>query len=276
MVRQPTSIGPQLTRRRFLGLGLAAITAAPVACTSEPKERNESMTPSGQQHLDKQTAEAGRLLARPAQPVETVSPGLQALGLETERDGLLYIPPGYQPDRPAPLALMLHGAGSIAQHGLAPLQPLADEIGMILLAPDSRGQTWDIIIGRYGPDIAFIEQALTQTFNRCAVDPAHLAVGGFSDGASYALSIGLINGDLFSHVIAFSPGFMAAKEQNGSPRIFISHGTHDPILSIDRSSRRIVPQLQQAGYEVHYREFDGPHTVPPEIAGEAVDWFIME
>ena len=41
MVRQTTRIGPQLTRRRFLGLGLAAITAAPVACTSEPKERND-------------------------------------------------------------------------------------------------------------------------------------------------------------------------------------------------------------------------------------------
>jgi phospholipase/carboxylesterase len=272
-VRQTTSIGPQLTRRRFLGLGLAAITAAPGACTSKPKERNELMTPSGQQPLDKQPAETGRLLARPAQPVEMVSPGLQALGLGTERDGLLYIPPGYQPDRPAPLVLMLHGAGGIAQHGLTPLQPLADEIGMILLAPDSRGRTWDIIIGRYGPDIAFIEQALAQTFNRCAVDPAHLAVGGFSDGASYALSIGLINGDLFSHVIAFSPGFMSAKEQNGSPRIFISHGTQDPVLPIDRCSRRIVPQLQQAGYDVHYREFHGPHTVPPEIAQEAVDWF---
>jgi phospholipase/carboxylesterase len=85
-----------------------------------------------------------------------------------------------------------------------------------------------------------------------------------------------INGDLFSHVIAFSPGFMAPKEQHGSPQIFISHGTHDPVLPIDRCSRRIVPQLQQSGYDVHYREFDGPHTVPLEIAREAVDWFVME
>jgi predicted esterase len=36
---------------------------------------------------------------------------------------------------------------------------------------------------------------------------ATLAVSGFSDGASYALSIGPANGDLFTHVMAFSPGF---------------------------------------------------------------------
>jgi hypothetical protein len=25
---------------------------------------------------------------------------------------------------------------------------------------------------------------------------------------------------------------------------------------------------------VRYREFEGPHTVPPDIAREAVDWFL--
>jgi phospholipase/carboxylesterase len=33
-----------------------------------------------------------------------------------------------------------------------------------------------------------------------------------------------------------------------------------------------VPRLQRAGYEVLYREFDGPHRVPPEIAREGVEW----
>ena len=193
--------------------------------------------------------------------------------LDAERDGLLYVPVGYQADRPAPLALMLHGAGGSARHGLAPLLPLADAAGLILLAPDSRRQTWDIILGRYGPDIAFIERALTQTFGRCAVDAARIAVGGFSDGASYALSVGITNGDLFTCVLAFSPGFMAPTGQQGAPRLFVSHGTRDEVLPIEVCSRRIVPQVQRAGYDMRYREFDGPHTVPPEVAREAVDWF---
>jgi predicted esterase len=31
--------------------------------------------------------------------------------------------------------------------------------------------------------------------------------------------------------------------------------------------------VQGAGYTVLYREFDGPHTVPEDIASEALAWF---
>jgi len=183
------------------------------------------------------------------------------------------VPASYRKDRPAPLAVMLHGAGGSAGHGLALLRGFADSLGIILLSPDSRGQTWDVILGDYGPDVAFIDRALEQIFSQYSIDPKRLAVGGFSDGASYALSLGLINGDLFGHVIAFSPGFMAPSRQQGVPRIYISHGTRDEVLPIERCSRRIVPQLKRAGYDVLYKEFDGPHTIPNDIAREAADWF---
>ena len=38
------------------------------------------------------------------------------------------------------------------------------------------------------------------------IDPSRIAMAGFSDGASYSLSVGLANGDLFSAVFGFSPG----------------------------------------------------------------------
>ena len=231
------------------------------------------MTTGRWQKQGRQAAEAGRLLARPTQPTEAAPRGLQPLGLDAKRDGLLYVPPTYQVKQPAPLVVMLHGAGGDARGGLKLLKPLADAAGLILLAPASRRQTWDVIFGGYGPDIAFIDSALTQTFSRYAIDPAHIAVGGFSDGASYALSVGITNGDLFTHVIAFSPGFMAPAGQQGKPRLFISHGTRDEVLPIDRCSRKLVPQLKRAGYDVLYREFDGPHTIPPEIASNALTWF---
>ncbi len=212
--------------------------------------------------------------ARPVEVKETAPKGLRKLGLDGERDGVLYVPHGYRVERPAPLALMLHGAGGNAQHGLSLLQRFADESGMLLLAPDSRRQTWDVIVDRYGLDVSYIERALAQTFSRYAVDPKRIAVGGFSDGASYALSLGVVNGDLFTHVIAFSPGFMAPTRQQGSPRVFISHGTRDQVLPIQRCSRRIVPQLKGAGYDVWYREFDGGHTIPTEIARGAHEWFV--
>lgn len=131
-------------------------------------------------------------------------------------------------------------------------------------------------MGGYGPDVAAIDGALQTTFSSYSVDPAHVAIGGYSDGASYALSLGLANGDLFTHVLAFSSGFMAPTGQVGSPRIFVSHGTRDWWLPIDRCSRRIVPQLERAGYSVLYREFDGPHVVSPDIGREAAGWLTGE
>lgn len=260
-----------MTRRQLLGLGLGAICAA---CATNRATGETSLGVKIQQGLDKDAAAEGRLSVRPSEVREASPKGLHRLNLESERDGLLYVPHGYRADRPAALALMLHGAGGNAQQGISLLRSFADESGLLLLAPDSRRQTWDVIIDRYGPDVSYIERALAQTFSRYAVDPKRIAVGGFSDGASYALSLGVTNGDLFTHVIAFSPGFMSPGGSKGSPRLFISHGTQDRVLPIERCSRRIVPQVKGAGYDVLYREFDGPHTVPREIARAAHDWFL--
>ena len=222
---------------------------------------------------ENETADKGRLLAWPRQTTVAAPLGLQPLGLGGERDGLIYVPPGYRADRPVRLVLMLHGAGGHAHHALDPLLDLADDHRLLLVAPDSRGRTWDLLLRGYGPDITFIDRVLAHTFSHYSVDSARIAAEGFSDGASYALSLAITNGDLFSHCIAFSPGFAAPAAQRGSPPLFISHGTRDEVLPIGTCSRRIVPRLKCAGYDVQYREFDGPHTVPPEIVGEALAWF---
>jgi phospholipase/carboxylesterase len=219
----------------------------------------------------------GRLWARQTKATGAAPVGLQPLMLGAARDSYLYVPTIYREEQPAPLVLLLHGAGGHAHQGLDLLRNLADEAGMVLLAPASREYTWDLLVGRrYGPDATMIDGALEQVFSRYAVDPERVAVGGFSDGASYALSLGITNGDLFTHVLAFSPGFMAPAGQRGRPRIFISHGTRDEVLPINLCSRRIVPKLEHAGHDVHYREFDGGHKISPEIALEAIDWFTHE
>ena len=216
----------------------------------------------------------GRLRARPSGTGGEAPVGLRPLELGGS-GGYLYVPAGYRSGHPAPLAVLLHGAGEDARDGLALLRQQADEARLILVALSSQGPTWDLILGRgrYGRDVAAIDEALERTFSAYAVDPGRIAVGGYSDGASYALSLGISNGDLFGHVLAFSPGFMAPAGRVGSPRFFVSHGTQDGWLPIDRTSRRLVPELEGAGYEVRYREFDGPHVVPPGIASEGVGWF---
>jgi phospholipase/carboxylesterase len=223
------------------------------------------------------TESAGRLSARPtADPTApTIPTGLLPLGLGGSRDGWLYVPTMYRPGVPAPLSVKLHGAGGHGRAGLEPFLAGADAAGLILLGIDARGPTWDLIRGGFGDDVDFLDAALHEVFASCTVDPERVSIEGFSDGASYALSLGLANGELFSKIVAFSPGFMAPGPLQGRPAIFVSHGVNDRVLPIDRCSRRIVPELRVAGYPVDYREFDGGHTVPPDLAAEAEAWVVQ-
>lgn len=200
-------------------------------------------------------------------------PGRRPLGLGRVRDGLVYLPAS-APAASAPLVVLLHGSGGDAAGMLAMLKPAADAAGVVLLVPESRGATWDLIIQGFGPDIDFIGRALCKVLAEYPVDRGRIALAGFSDGASYALSVGLANGDLFGHVLAFSPGFMAPADRVGRPAVYVSHGTGDRVLPIDACSRRLVPRLELAGYEVRYREFAGGHSVPLDVAGEALVVFL--
>jgi phospholipase/carboxylesterase len=198
----------------------------------------------------------------------------EPLGVGGGRDGVLYVPD--TAERSAPIMVFLHGATGSGRGHLRAVLAAADRYGVILVAPDSRlGGTWDLIAAhRFGPDVEFLDRVLDAVVGRVDADLSLLAIGGVSDGASYALSVGLANGDVFSTVIAFSPGFLAVPEPVGKPRIFVSHGTADPILPIDGCSGAFVPQLRQAGYEVMFRPFDGGHTLPPEISDHGLRWWL--
>lgn len=254
-----------LCRRSLLLAAVAAVaSAAAGGCTSEI---GPSPSTAGR--------DAARLIARPASPggaPVVAAPGLRALDLGSGPEVLLRVPAGAGEGAPPRLVLTFHGAGGNGRAGLAPLLPLADANRLLLLAPTSQGSTWDVIRGGWGPDVRRIDDALAQVFASYRVDRARLGVSGFSDGASYALSLGLANADLFTHVIAFSPGFVAPAPRVGTPSVFISHGRADAVLPIDRTTRRILPQLRAANVPTEVREFDGPHTVPPVIAEDAVCW----
>ncbi|HYK00534.1 MAG TPA: phospholipase [Thermoanaerobaculia bacterium] len=242
-----------LSRRRLLALSAAA---GLLGCASPLAEEVDS------------ASAAGRIDARPSSPATAGARGSRRIG-----SGTLYVPESYDPRRAVPLIVILHGAGGAPEGMMNLMRPHADRTGAIVFAPKSIGATWDVIQATLGPDVDRLDDALADVFARYLIDPERIAVGGFSDGASYALTIGIANGDLFTHILAFSPGFLSAPAQHGTPGVYVSHGTDDRVLPVDRCSRVLVPRLQSAGYSVLYREFTGPHTVPPDVATEAIDWF---
>ena len=218
----------------------------------------------------------GRLKARPGVAAQwEAGPGTFDIRLGTNRDGLFYVPPDLSEASRHPLIVMLHGAEGAARDVVPMLQTNADQFGIIVLAPESQASdSWDILEGSYGPDIEFIDHALEMTFGRFTIDANHVAIAGFSDGASYALSVGLMNGDLFGDILAFSPGFAEPANKVGKPRIFISHGDKDTVLPVESGGRRIAKELGETGYDVDFREFDGGHIVPPDLVAAAAKRFL--
>jgi phospholipase/carboxylesterase len=250
--------GAQMTRRQF-----GALTASVVASVTFAEACGGT---------EASAADDGRIAARPKTGTRTTAErGSHALGLGEGRDATLQIPASAS-DAPVPLLLLLHGANGGAAGILRRLGKAADDAGLAVLAPDSRGRTWDAVEGSYGRDVVFLNRALERVFDTVAVDPRRIAVGGFSDGASYAVSLGLINGDLFGKIAAFSPGFIVPRQPHGRPRIFISHGTEDQILPFDQCGKQIASDLKRLQYDVTFRDFRGGHDIPPDIAAAGMRW----
>lgn len=250
-----------MTRRRFIGWSLAGAATA---------SSGTWLAGSG---LFAAEPNPARLQARPGKPRKPAQIGLHDLGLAKGKDGVLSVPKGYTPEKPVPLIVILHG-GIGRDSSYNKFCEIAAEHGIAVVMPDSRGRTWDVLLGGFGPDIAFLDRALAHAFERVAVDPRRLAFAGFSDGASYALTVGLANGDLFTHVMAYSPGFMVPPARVGKPRVFVSHGTQDDILPIGNTRDQTVPRLKQWGYDTTYREFAGRHMVPADLIRESFRWLL--
>lgn len=227
--------------------------------------------------------EITRMFIRPSSPTVSIEPGEYALGLGglrvingtvAWRDGILYIPRVSNRAKLLPLLIWLHGGGQKAE-SFRYMFALAEELDVVILALDSRHNTWDGIDSSFGPDVQFLNAALKHTFNRVLIDPRRIGLGGLSDGATYALALGRVNGDLFSHLIAVAPGHLDPPSSPlGRPKIFVAHGIRDNIYNVSWSRHFIVPPLKSAGYEVTYLEFDGPHWVPVPVVRDILEWLV--
>jgi phospholipase/carboxylesterase len=197
----------------------------------------------------------------------------------------LYVPESYSPEKPAPLALLLHGAGGKGDDMLRRFRAEADARGIILLAPDSAARTWDIAMSfdrqgaraetpEFGADVARIDDALAQVFSHYAINASRVAIIGFSDGAAYSLSLGARNSSLFRNIIAIAPGMLVPGATQAPSRVFIAHGRKDRVIPFDLSDKGFAPALRQAGFEVEFVPFDGGHELEPAIISQALDWFL--
>lgn len=211
-------------------------------------------------------------------------PGVQKLGA----NAYFYRPEGASKS-PRPLIVLFHGAGMSAHSFLYGARAEADRCGCLLLSVQSNGATWDTIgliskaskggsVTRdqlFGADTDRVEQALSVALRAADADRRLVILAGFSDGASFALSLGLANPALVRGVIAFAPGFhLEPAAINPRQRLFIAHSPTDQILSFERTRDDTVAPLKKAGFEVNFRPFDGGHRVDRALLSEGIN-FVM-
>jgi phospholipase/carboxylesterase len=211
--------------------------------------------------------------ARPANVALTLPVGVSRVG----NSAFAYRPAGAG-DGPLPLIVLLHGAGGDARSFLELFTRAADRRGALLLAPQSIGRTWNLKAGRkgqagFGADVGNLDRALAELFAEAPVDPARVVLLGFSDGASYALSLGIPNSQLFRGVVALSPGFAVVNgEVDTRQRLFIAHGRRDTILPFANTRDEIAAGLERAGFDLRTRWFSGGHEIDPAALDKGLDF----
>lgn len=216
------------------------------------------------------TGSLARLYSRPGSQSSIGPRGFHHLSFRRKREALLYVPEA-SADKAVALAVILHGAGGNAHHGLELLQLYADQANLILLAPESPKASWDIISdAQYGPMSASLmiawRKCLPSTRSMKPISPLAVFRVALLTLSRSASATGLCS-DIFSR---FRPGSwcrFASKEQ---PRTYLSHATRDEVLPADPCGRKLVGVLREHRLPLTYREFDGPHTVPAEVRKEAV------
>lgn len=216
------------------------------------------------------------------EPREEESPTGQ---VNVERGGaraLLLTPEVIEPGRLYPLVTVLHGAGRQDEMLARACREDPERRQALFLIPRSVHPTWDLIACDERPDLDFLAWAYDLIYRRYPIDPARQALVGYSDGASYALSVALSNPHIFRAVMAWAAGFLALDTrrlapEDPKPEILLEYGTHDELFPFEQVALPMRENLEKLGYRVEFRtDQGGRHWPSGDFQPDALDWFFSE
>ncbi len=202
--------------------------------------------------------------------------------VQVERDGqqaILLTPDEIDAEARYPLVTVLHGAGRQDEMLAKAYRDEAERRQALFLIPRSYHPTWDLIVGEGRRDLDFLGYAYDLVYRRYPVDVGRQALIGYSDGASYGLSIGLSNPKIFRAIMAWAAGFVAfdfsaVDSDDPRPSLLLEYGTHDPVFSFEQVALPMREHLEGSGYPVEFRvDQGGRHWPSGDFQSEALDWF---
>jgi phospholipase/carboxylesterase len=193
--------------------------------------------------------------------------------------------------KPEGALVLLHGRG-VDENDLFPLLDVLDPDRRLagftprapLRPPGHTGNHW-YVVPRVGfPDpttfaesYGLLESWLAAVAEHTRVGPDRIALGGFSQGTVMAYALGLGAGRPRPAAILAMSGFIPTvdgwepdlTDRAGLP-VYISHGTADPIMSIEFA--RAARDLLEDKVDMTYRETPMGHGIDPRTLDEVREW----
>jgi polyhydroxybutyrate depolymerase len=234
------SIIPSMTRHQLL-LAAAVTALLAGACTG-------SASPSAEPSPGASASSAAPSTTPSLMPTSSAG---SAAGLVVggDRPVTVHVPRSYPEGQPAPLLIFLHGYGGTGAQGddYFGLGTRAKHDGFVYAAPDG---TLDSVGNRFWnateaccdfdsrgvDDVAYLTSVIADIQGELAIDPARIALVGWSNGAFMSYRLACERADLIAAVVGLAgatsvdPGDCAPSEPVSVAHI---HGTADDTVAFD-------------------------------------------
>ena len=166
-----------------------------------------------------------------------------------KREYLLYVPRSYDPTKPTPLVISMHGAAGwpVQQMELSEWNRLAESQGFIVVYPSGL-ETAGPRVWRVGPnfmrDVRFISEMIDKLETAYNIDPARIYANGFSNGGGMAFVLSCALSDRIAAVgmvgAAQTLPWSWCTERRAVPMIAF-HGTADSFAFYNGGASWVAP-----------------------------------
>ena len=160
-----------------------------------------------------------------------------------QREYVLYVPSSYDPTRPAPLVISLHGAGlwGAAQREVSQWNEVADREGLIAVYPSglsgSGPRYWRTDDGaEVISDVKFISDLIDKLEGTYNIDPARIYANGLSNGGGMSFALSCTLSDRIAAVGLVGAAHFLPVSWCTDPRpvpMISFHGTADRFTAYD-------------------------------------------
>ena len=199
------------------------------------------------------------------------------------RKYMVHVPPQYDPARPTPVVLALHGAAMTGpmMAWFCGMNKKSDAAGFIVVYPSGTGQgpllTWNAG-GLSGPlaagrpdDVAFIRALLTELETLLNVDRRRVYACGLSNGAMMCYRLAAELSDRIAAIAPVAGTVAMEKMEPGRPvSVLHLHGTRDELVPYTMTPKTAPPFVRFKGVEESIRIWVEINGCQPPLAKETL------